>query len=75
MTGFDAVDASSHGRASRHCHVNRKFADQKDVGGNGSRCDSRLAPCQHSLIAKHAQGSAGGQMVLDVEHIIDGGVD
>jgi hypothetical protein len=26
-----------------------------------------LAPCQHSLIAKHAQGSAGGEMALDAE--------
>ena len=46
-----------------------------DHGHNGSRCDCRLAPCQHSLIAKHAQSSAGGQMALDVEHIVDGGVD
>jgi hypothetical protein len=46
-----------------------------DHGRNGSRCDCRLAPGQHSLIAKHAQGSAGGQMALDVEHIVDGGVD
>ena len=45
-----------------------------DDGRNGSRCDCRLAPCQHSLIAKHAQGSARDQMALDVEHIVDGGV-
>jgi hypothetical protein len=33
-----------------------------------------LAPGEQSLIAKHAQGSAGDQMALDVEHIVDGGV-
>ena len=47
----------------------------KDHGRNGSRFDCRSAPCQHSLIAKHAQSSAGGQMTLEVEHIVDGGVD
>jgi hypothetical protein len=46
-----------------------------DRGRNGSRCNCRLTPCQHSLIAKHAQGSAGGQMALDIEYIVDGGVD
>jgi hypothetical protein len=47
----------------------------KGHGRNDSHCDCRSAPCQHSLIAKHAQGSAGGQMALEVEHIVDGGVD
>ena len=59
----------------RHCHVNRKFAGQMTMAATASRRDCRLAPCQHSVIAKHAQGSAGGQMALDVEHIVDGGVD
>ena len=45
------------------------------MAANGSRCDCRVAPYQHSLIAKHAQGSARGQMALNVEHIVDGGVD
>jgi len=46
-----------------------------DQGRHDSGCDRRLAPCQHSLIAKHAQGSAADQMALEAEHIVDGGVD
>jgi hypothetical protein len=67
--------APSDWPSRRHCHVKSEICGPNDHGRNGSRGDCRLAPCQHSLIAKHAQGSAGGQMALDVEHIVDGGVD
>ena len=70
--GLRILATRGHGRGLRgHCHVSRKFCRPNDHGRNGSRCECRLAPCQHGLIAKHAQGSAGGQMALDVEHIID----
>ena len=35
-----------------HCHVNWKFAGQLSMSATVSRCDCRVAPCQHSLSAK-----------------------
>jgi hypothetical protein len=72
---FVRINGETHYLWRGHCHVNQKIFRPNDHGRNGSRCDCRLAPCQHSLIAKHAQGSAGSQMALDVEHIVHGGVD
>jgi hypothetical protein len=46
----------------------------KEPGRIGSRCDGGLAPRCQSPIAKHAWASAGDQMALDTEHIVDGGV-
>ena len=54
--------AAKDGLSSRHCHVNGKFAGRMTV-----------AATVHA--ATVAQGPTGGQMALDVEHIVDGGMN
>jgi len=43
-------------RTQGHCHVNRKFAGQMTMAATVN-----AATVAWRLIAKHAQGSAGGQ--------------
>ena len=74
-------------KASRHCRFVLRYPtiqrgtvtlignlQANDHGRNDSRGDGRAAPGQHSLSTKHAQGSAGDQMALDVEHIVRRGL-
>ena len=61
-------------RSGRLCHEKLSLAAQIFVGRFGS-CRGGGSPRRKGLLAKDAERAAGYEMALDVESVVDGGVN
>jgi hypothetical protein len=68
----EAFDEAEHLRRRCHPNLNWRREVRKSQAGSRSR---RRSPCSERLVAEDAEAAARGEVALDVERVVNGGMN